>query len=116
VVSDVAGTSTVVLPRVSHNRTVDADLNFGAQLFASSRAGEFHGLSDVVYVAPLAGGQDLQTGPLEWRRRRRHELDSTGCPKAMWRAGSGAPPAVVRVRADLSWTFRRAGLPRPGGA
>ena len=48
-------------------------------------------LSDVVYVAPLAGGQDLQTGPLEWRRRSGHELDSTGCPKAMWRAGSGTP-------------------------
>lgn len=50
VVSDVAGPSAVVLPRLSHNLTANTDLNFGAQLFASSRNGEFHGLSDVVYI------------------------------------------------------------------
>ena len=50
VVSEVAGPSAVVLPQVSHNLTANADLNFGAQLFASSRNGEFHGLSDLVYI------------------------------------------------------------------
>lgn len=50
VVGDVEGPSAVVLPRLSHNLTANADLNFGAQLFASSRNGEFHGLSDLVYV------------------------------------------------------------------
>ncbi len=50
VVGDVAGSSAVVLPRLSHNLTANTDLNFGAQLFASSRNGEFHGLSDLVYI------------------------------------------------------------------
>ena len=50
VVWDVAGPSAVVLPRLSHNLTPNTDLNFGAQLFASSPSGEFHGLSDVVYT------------------------------------------------------------------
>ncbi len=49
-VGDLAGHSAVVLPRVSHNLTANTDLNFGAQLFASSRTGEFHGLSDLVYL------------------------------------------------------------------
>jgi hypothetical protein len=50
VVSDVTGRSAAVLPRVRHSLTANTDLNFGAQLFASSRSGEFHGLSDVAYV------------------------------------------------------------------
>ena len=49
-VSDVQGPSVVLLPRLSHNLTPSTDLNFGAQLFASSRNGEFHGLSDVIYL------------------------------------------------------------------
>ncbi len=49
-VGDVVGPSVVVLPRLSHNLTANTDLNFGAQLFASSRSGEFHGLSDLGYV------------------------------------------------------------------
>ena len=39
VVDDVAGPSAVVLPRLSHNLTANTDLNFGAQLFASSPGG-----------------------------------------------------------------------------
>jgi hypothetical protein len=50
VVSDLEGPSAVVLPSLSHNLTANTDLNFGAQLFASSQNGEFHGLSDVVYI------------------------------------------------------------------
>ena len=50
VVERRGGPSAVVLPRLSHNLTANTDLNFGAQLFASSRSGEFHGLSDLVYV------------------------------------------------------------------
>jgi len=50
VVTDVAGPSTVVLPRLSHNLTANTDLNFGAQVFASSHSGEFHGLSDLAYI------------------------------------------------------------------
>ncbi len=50
VVGDLAGPSAVVLPRLSHNLTANTDLNFGAQLFASSRSGEFHGLADLAYV------------------------------------------------------------------
>lgn len=50
VVGDLEGRSAVVLPRLSHNLTANTDLNFGAQLFASSRNGEFHGLSDLVYI------------------------------------------------------------------
>ena len=50
VVGDMAGPSAVVLPRLSHNLSANTDLGFGAQLFTSSRTGEFHGLSDVVYV------------------------------------------------------------------
>lgn len=46
----MVGPSTVMLPRLSHSLTANPDLNFGALLFASSRTGEFHGLSDVVYV------------------------------------------------------------------
>jgi hypothetical protein len=49
-VSDVAGPSAVVLPRLSHNLTANIDLNVGAQIFASSAGGEFQGLSDLVYV------------------------------------------------------------------
>lgn len=50
VVTDVAGPSAVVLPRLSHSLTANTDLNFGAQLFASSRTGEFHGLSNLAYI------------------------------------------------------------------
>ncbi|HUJ48900.1 MAG TPA: hypothetical protein VLW25_01845, partial [Bryobacteraceae bacterium] len=50
VVADVAGASAAVLPRLSHNLTANTDLNIGVQLFASSRTGEFHGLSDLGYV------------------------------------------------------------------
>ncbi len=50
VVGDMAGPSAVILPRLSHNLRADTDLTFGAQLFTSSRTGEFHGLSDVAYV------------------------------------------------------------------
>ena len=50
VVTDVAGPSAVVLPRLSHNLTANTDLNFGAQLFASSRTAEFHGLSNLAYI------------------------------------------------------------------
>lgn len=50
VVGDVQGRSAVVLPRLSHSLTANTDLNFGAQLFASSGNGEFHGLSDVVFA------------------------------------------------------------------
>jgi hypothetical protein len=50
VVTDAAGPSAVVLPRLSHNLTANTDLNFGAQLFASSRTGEFDGLSSLVYI------------------------------------------------------------------
>ena len=50
VVDDVAGPSAVVLPRLTHNLTANTDLTFGAQLFASSKTGEFHGLSDLAYV------------------------------------------------------------------
>lgn len=49
-VFDVAGNSAVVLPRLDHDLTANSELNFGAQLFASSRTGEFHGLSNVYYV------------------------------------------------------------------
>jgi hypothetical protein len=50
VVADLAGPSTVVLPRLSHSLTANADLSFGGQLFASSRTGEFHGLSDLFFI------------------------------------------------------------------
>jgi len=50
VVTDIVGPSAVVLPRLSHSLTANTDLNFGAQLFASSHTGEFHGLSDVAYI------------------------------------------------------------------
>jgi hypothetical protein len=50
VVTDLAGPSAVVLPRLSHNLTPNTDLSFGAQLFASSRGGEFQGLGDVAYI------------------------------------------------------------------
>jgi hypothetical protein len=50
VVADMAGPSAVILPRLSHNLTANTDLNFAAQLFASSRTGEFQGLSDLAYV------------------------------------------------------------------
>ncbi|HWB97418.1 MAG TPA: hypothetical protein VG672_11965, partial [Bryobacteraceae bacterium] len=50
VVTDVEGPSIVVLPHVSHSLSANTDLNFGAQLFASSRSGEFHGLADLAYV------------------------------------------------------------------
>ena len=50
VVTDVSGPSAAILPRLSHNLTANTDLNFGAQLFASSRTGEFHGLSDLAYI------------------------------------------------------------------
>jgi hypothetical protein len=53
VVIDVTGQSAVVLPRLSHSLTPNADLTFGAQLFASSPTGEFHGLSDMAYVELL---------------------------------------------------------------
>ncbi|HTQ54118.1 MAG TPA: hypothetical protein VMI94_06625 [Bryobacteraceae bacterium] len=49
-VSDATGPSAVILPRVSYNFTANTDLSVGGQLFASSRNGEFHGLSHVVYV------------------------------------------------------------------
>lgn len=49
-VTDVAGPSLVVLPRLSHSLSANTDLNFGAQLFVSSQTGEFHGLSDLAYV------------------------------------------------------------------
>jgi len=50
VVADLAGPSAVVLPRLSHSLTANADLAAGAQLFVSSKSGEFHGLSDLVYL------------------------------------------------------------------
>ncbi len=50
VVGDVAGESAVFLPRLSHSLSANTDLNFGAQLFASSQTGEFHGLSDLAYI------------------------------------------------------------------
>ena len=49
-VADIAGACAVVLPRLGRNLTANTDLNLGAQLFASSRTGEFHGLSDLAYV------------------------------------------------------------------
>ncbi len=50
VVTDAAGPSAAILPKVSHNLTANTDLNFGAQIFASSRTGEFQGLADLAYV------------------------------------------------------------------
>jgi opacity protein-like surface antigen len=50
VVTDLAGPSAVVLPRLSHNLAANADLNFGGQLFYSSRTGEFQGLRGVAYL------------------------------------------------------------------
>ncbi len=50
VVMDAGGRSAAVLPKVSHNLTANTDLNIGAQFFASSREGEFHGLADLAYV------------------------------------------------------------------
>ncbi len=49
-VTDVQGPSAVVLPRLNHSLTANTDLNFGAQLFASTSTGEFHGLSDLAYI------------------------------------------------------------------
>lgn len=49
-VADVTGPSVVVLPRLTHNLTANTDLNFGLQLFGSSKAGEFRGISDLAYV------------------------------------------------------------------
>ena len=49
-VSDVTGPSVVLLPRLSHSLSANTDVAAGAQLFASSRDGEFHGLSDVAYI------------------------------------------------------------------
>ncbi len=50
VVGDLVGPSVVVLPRLSHNLTANTDLNFGAQLFASTKNGEFDGISNLVYI------------------------------------------------------------------
>jgi hypothetical protein len=50
VVTDVAGPSVAVLPKISHSLTANTDLSFGAQLFASSPTGEFHGVSDLAYA------------------------------------------------------------------
>jgi hypothetical protein len=49
-VSDLTGPSVVLRPRLSHSLSSDADLNFGAQLFASAPKGEFHGLSPLAHV------------------------------------------------------------------
>ena len=49
-VTDVAGPSAVLLPRLSHSLTSNTDLNFGVQLFASSRTAEFSGLSNLAYI------------------------------------------------------------------
>lgn len=50
VVTDVAGPSAVLLPRLSHSLTANTDLNVGAQLFVSSRTAEFNGLSNLAYI------------------------------------------------------------------
>lgn len=49
-VADIAGPSVAFLPRVTHSLSANTDVSFGAQLFASSSAGEFSGLSNLVYA------------------------------------------------------------------
>ncbi len=50
VVADLAGPSAAVLPRLTHSLSGNTDLSFGGEFFVSSRDGEFHGLSELVYA------------------------------------------------------------------
>jgi hypothetical protein len=50
VVTEPAGPSVFIMPVASYNLTSNTDLSVGGELFASSQAGEFHGVPNLFYL------------------------------------------------------------------